>query len=170
MAAGIKLKDLMLGHEQILFRILGTYVIIYSIARLYWLNRKNKDPRNNINERQKGKAESFIMLAAAGIFHGMFVCGGPLLTGYLTGRLTDKTEFRATVSTMWIILNGFIFADDIRMGLWTPELIRTELICIPIFGISMVIGTWMYKKMDQHFFTLLTYILLCISGTALFFK
>ncbi len=110
------------------------------------------------------------LLAAAGIVHGIFVSGGPLLIGYLTRRMKDKASFRATISTVWIVLNSMILVDDIRAGLWNAALMKTQLFAIPFLLIGMYLGGKLYKRMSQHFFMVLTYVLLLISGVTLLIK
>ena len=110
------------------------------------------------------------LLVAAGIVHGMFVCGGPLLISYMTKKLPEKAAFRATISTVWIFLNGIIFVSHIITGAWTPAVIKSGLISVPFLFAGMFIGGLLYKKMSQRFFILLTYVLLLISGASLFLK
>lgn len=100
----------------------------------------------------------------------MFVSGGPLLIGYLTKRIEDKVSFRATISAVWVVLNTIILADDIRSGMWNPELLKLQMVCIPFLLAGMAVGTKIVKIMSQRFFMLLTYILLGMSGISLLVK
>jgi uncharacterized membrane protein YfcA len=112
----------------------------------------------------------FLLLFAAGIVHGMFVCGGPLLIGYLTKKLPEKATFRATISTTWIFLNGLILISQIIQGMWSVELLKTTAVSLPFLFGGMFTGGLLYKRMSQSFFVVLTYILLFIAGLSLFFK
>ena len=112
----------------------------------------------------------YLILILAGIVHGIFVSGGPLLISYLTKKIQDKVSFRATISTVWIFLNGMILADDIRAGLWTPELCRIQLISVPFLLAVMFIGGKLYARMSQRLFMIITYVLLFISGISLLVK
>ena len=110
------------------------------------------------------------LLVVAGIVHGIFVSGGPLLIGYLTRRIRDKTAFRATISTVWIVLNGIILVGDIRSGLWTVGSLQSLAVAIPFLLGGMFIGGKLYRVMSQKVFMLLTYVLLFISGVSLLCK
>ena len=44
-------------------------------------------------------------LLLAGVMQGMFTSGGPFLVLYAADAMEDKREFRATVSTIWTVLN-----------------------------------------------------------------
>ena len=112
-----------------------------------------------------------LLLAGAGLVHGIFVSGGPLLIGYLTSRgVTDKVSFRATISTCWVFLNGLILATELIGGDWTMSLAGTALIATPFMLVGMFIGGKLCAKMSQQLFLKLTYVLLFISGFSLLIK
>ena len=162
------IKSLFAGKEEILYKCLGIFVIGLAVQGLYSLWRKKQSAGGA--DGGWGSVKGCALLVSSGVVHGMFVCGGPLLIGYLSKAIKDKVSFRATISTVWIILNSIILMDDIRAGLWNPELIRTQLITIPFLIAGMVIGTKLYKCMSQQLFMKLTYVLLFISGISLIVK
>ncbi len=104
---------------------------------------------------------------AAGIIHGMFVSGGPLLIIYAAQKFREKSEFRATVSSVWIILNSYLAFDHWKAGLFTSETITKLWWGIIPLLVGMFIGNILHKKMSQKTFLLITYILLIISGLTL---
>lgn len=162
--SGIFLKALFIGKEKILYKILGIFVIglaIQGFTKLY------REKRSKIDNKV---SKSLMLLILAGIVHGMFVCGGPLLIGYLSKKIKDKVSFRATISTVWIILNSIIMFDDIRTGLWTLNSIKLLSVTIPVFILGMFLGAKLYSKMSQEVFMKITYALLIISGVSLFIK
>lgn len=162
--SGIGIKFLLSGQEGILYRALGVFVIVLALQGLY------KQLFAGEKAEEKPSKGNIFLLIGAGIAHGIFVSGGPLLIGYLTKKIKDKEAFRATISTVWIILNTIILVSDIQSGLWSTELIKTQIITIPFLLAGMMIGGKLYKIMSQRFFMILTYILLFISGTTLLLK
>lgn len=167
---GFFLKRLLTGYDGILYKALGVFVIVLAIQG-YWKSVHKKDEKET--EEVSGKKEnikSIALLISSGVVHGMFVSGGPLLIGYLSRTIKEKTSFRATISTIWIILNTIILIQDINTGMWTRELVVTEFICIPFMIAGMVIGSVLVKRMSQEVFMKLTYILLFVSGVSLMFK
>ena len=112
----------------------------------------------------------YLLLASSGLVHGMFVCGGTLLIGYLTKRIREKDAFRATISVVWIVLNGAILVSQLIGHEWNAELLRIQLISVPFLLAGMFIGSLLYKRMSQRFFMILTYVRLLIAGLTLFFK
>lgn len=168
MLCGFFIKDLFAGREQILYKLLGVFVVVLAIQGLW--KEFRPQPQQPRTEAAKTGRFDLILLPLAGVVHGIFVSGGPLLIGYLTRRVKDKNVFRATISTVWVFLNTIILIDDIRAGLWTASLVKTQLVSIPFLLVGMYIGGRLVKKMSQPLFMKLTYILLFISGLSLFVK
>lgn len=108
-----------------------------------------------------------VVLLVAGLVHGMFVSGGSFLVIYAVTVLSDKHEFRATVSAVWVLLNGYLMFDHFRAGFFTPDVMRMTLICILPLIASLVIGNKLHNKINQEAFLKLTYVLLLISGIML---
>lgn len=188
---GIFLKGFFAGKEQLLYQLLGAFVIFLSVQGLWKLraeDRENGDRETGDKEtgdretggraaadgaaghRKTNVLASCLLLGLAGIVHGIFVSGGPLLIGYLTRQIKDKVSFRATISTVWVVLNTIIMLDDIRTGLWNVELVKIQIISIPFLLAGMFIGSRLYARMSQRLFMLITYILLFISGISLLVK
>ena len=124
MLAGFLIKDLLVGKEIWLQRALGVFVVGLAIYGLI-------SPLIKKGESEKSNALYTALLPAAGVIHGIFVSGGPLLIGYLTGKIKEKTSFRATISTVWVLLNSLILVDDIRTGLWNPKLLLILALAVP---------------------------------------
>lgn len=171
--AGIFIKGAFVGKEKVLYVALGIFIIAMAGRRLI---KQLIDEKKHRDETQADKGQNplakytFALVPFAGIIHGIFVCGGPLLTSYLTTRIKDKLEFRATISTVWIFLNSLILVDDIRSGFWTLSLLKTYAISFPFLIGGMFIGSKLVKRMSQELFMKITYVLLIISGISLLVK
>ena len=194
---GIFLKGFFAGRERALYALLGLFVVCLSLQGLHklwrdWLGTqedaaagaeaaaeakaaagaKTAEAKAAAEGKAAGpdKAGLYLLLGLAGIVHGIFVSGGPLLIGYLTKRIQDKVSFRATISTVWVVLNTIILLDDIRSGLWNPELVKIQVASIPFLLAGMAVGSRLYAKMSQRLFMLITYVLLFLSGISLLIK
>ena len=194
---GIFLKGFFAGRERALYALLGLFVVCLSLQGLHklwrdWLGTqedaaagaeaaaeakaaagaKTADAKAAAEGKAAGpdKAGLYLLLGLAGIVHGIFVSGGPLLIGYLTKRIQDKVSFRATISTVWVVLNTIILLDDIRSGLWNPELVKIQVASIPFLLAGMAVGSRLYAKMSQRLFMLIKYVLLFVSGISLLIK
>lgn len=170
----VYIHGLFVGKEQLLYRLLGIFVILLAVQGFWKLTRKpaaqddaqGKTPATTAG----GNAFAYAILVLAGIIHGLFVSGGPLLISYMTKRIQDKVSFRATISTVWIFLNTLILLEDVQAGLWVPSTIRVLIISVPFLLVGMFIGSKLYARMSQLVFMKLTYILLFISGLTLLVK
>lgn len=177
--AGILIQGLFFGREQLLYKLLGIFVILLACQGGFntWKGETKTEKATEELEaenKQRGRLHDspvlYLLLILAGIVHGIFVSGGPLLISYLTKKIHDKTVFRATISTVWIFLNSMILVDDLRSGLWDASLVVVFLISVPFLLAGMMIGSYLYARMSQKLFMKLTYILLFISGISLLIK
>jgi uncharacterized membrane protein YfcA len=190
---GLIARRFLSGKPQLLYYVLGAIVLALAVSGLWGLLRKEKrqraesdhseqqsaGPKNDLRQSAEAKnvsassgaaALDIAMLAASGLVHGLFVCGGPLLIGYLSKRIKNKASFRATISTIWILLNGTIFVSQLISGAWNTGLIKVQLISLPFMAAGMFAGSLLYKRLSQRTFMLITYVLLFIAGLTLFFK
>ncbi len=194
---GVLIKSALAGHAKVLYVTLGVIVIALAVKGLIGLfleagqrgKRADADPKveteavtsketlteEQMAARQDGKVgrrtlKDRILIISAGVVHGMFVCGGPLLIGYLTGRVREKEAFRATISTVWIFLNGLLLGTHLIQGIWNPALLKIQLITVPFLLFGMWIGSLLARRMKQRTFMILTYVLLLVSGLSLFLK
>lgn len=163
MAAGIYLKRFFTGDPTLLYRTLGVIVIAFAVMNAALFFTKHEDVR-------LPAPVSVLLLVAAGVVHGMFVCGGPLLVTYASGKIRDKDAFRGTLSTAWILLNGILFLTDVVGGAFVPSTVKLSLVCVPVLALALVVGNRIAKKLDRRVFLILTYVLMLISGVSLLIK
>lgn len=163
--AGIFLKTLFTGNPSLLYKILGAVVMLVGFSGVY-----KQFFKKNTDDKPQNSIFSYFLLISSGIVHGMFVCGGPLLVSYLTGKLKDKQSFRATISAVWVVLNTIIMLDDIKAGYFDSKALLLLAVSAVILFLGMAIGNILYKKMSRDLFMKITYVLLVISGVSLFIK
>jgi uncharacterized membrane protein YfcA len=156
----IGMKVYSMYSPTILLKILGIFILFVSLMGVL---QKNKT-------RSKSKIVLSAILLLAGIIHGIFVVGGPLVVIYATYKLKDKANFRATLSLVWIILNGLILIKGIKLGQFNREVMGLLIPSIMALGFGMALGEVLYKKMNQNLFMRITYILLFISGISILIK
>lgn len=110
------------------------------------------------------------VILLAGVIHGMFVSGGPLIMIYVAKKLKSKSSFRATLAIVWIVLNTYLAFSHYNQGIFTSENLKLLYLSIPPFALGMIVGNILHHKMSQATFLKLSYILLSISGVALIAK
>ena len=163
MAAGMYLKRFFTANPSLLYKTLGIIVIAFAVMNSVKFFRHRED-------KELPAPVSVILLVLSGVVHGMFVCGGPLLVTYASGKLKDKDEFRGTLSAVWIILNGILFVSDIIGGSFDAPTVRLTLISAAVLAAALVTGNLISKKMSRKVFLILTYVLMLISGISLLIK
>ena len=154
MVLGIWLDTLVPLH--ILLKIYGVIIVIIGI-------------KNLAVPQQKFMPEwaLWIILALAGLIQGMFVSGGALLVIYAVQKLTDKDQFRATLSAVWSILNLLYAGAQLYQGHFTHEVWVMVLCCVPLIVLATVVGGKLAKRISQERFLKLTYVLLLCVGVIL---
>ncbi|AQU80850.1 sulfite exporter TauE/SafE family protein [Planococcus faecalis] len=110
---------------------------------------------------------TIVILLLAGVIHGMFLSGGSLLVIYAMTTLKGKSEFRATLAAIWVVLDIGMIINQLRLGYVTSEVLTlTSIALIPLF-FAIVIGNFFHKYIKQELFLKITYVLLLISGVSL---
>lgn len=171
MLGGFYINHSLSLDEHILYKILGIVVLCFMLLGCYTTFVKDKkkasETRNGISFMT---IISYIILVVAGLVHGMFVCGGPLLIVYASERLKDKNEFRSTLSAVWIVLNSIMMFSDIKAGIFDKNLVIITLVCIAVLFFALMLGNYIAKKLDNKVFMIITYVLMGISGLSLIIK
>ena len=112
---------------------------------------------------------SRLILLGAGIMHGLFVSGGALLVIYAVAAFKDKHVFRATVASVWIMLNVPLMFHDYQQGFYDGQmLLLTGFSLLPLV-LATYAGTRIHDKINQRIFMKLSYVLLMLSGMLLLF-
>lgn len=112
-------------------------------------------------------AESRLLLWLGGLMHGAFATGGPLAI-YVAGRdLSDKDGFRATLSTLWLLLNVVLLASYLAMGLVTATSAQLALVMIPSLAAGIAVGEWAHRRVSMPVFERLIFGGLAVAGFAL---
>lgn len=156
-ALGMKIFTLL--PLEFLLKIYAIFIILMALKGIF-IKGEMKTP--------KWVLVGVILLA--GVIHGMFVSGGPLIMIYVAKKLKSKSSFRATLAIVWIVLNTYLAFSHYNQGIFTSENLKLLYLSIPPFALGMIVGNILHHKMSQATFLKLSYILLSISGVALIAK
>lgn len=102
----------------------------------------------------------------AGITHGLFASGGPLLVYALSGIQLDKARFRITLIVVWLALDtglSIAFALDGRLQPALPMV----LAYLPAMVVALWLGEYLHHKVSERIFRQAILVLLLICGTLL---
>ena len=171
--------------KQILYFILAGFVLLFTVIGCYTTFIK-KEKKEEVDETQLLDNQDqarimkepiykvnlwYALLVVAGVVHGMYVCGGPLLIIYATKKLKDKDEFRSTLSMVWVVLNIVNLVRDILFGNFvTGDPKMTFIVLAMALGVltaAVAIGNLIAKRLNRKTFMIITYVLMAISAISL---
>jgi uncharacterized membrane protein YfcA len=145
--------------KDVLMYLFPLFVLFVGIKGLFGSLVKSL-PKEKINN----PFLNFLLLLGAGITHGLFIAGGPLLVAYATKEIDDKREFRATLSVVWVVLNSFMVIQSIVAKALTIQIATFMLASVIPLLLGIMIGGVLLKKMSQVTFMHISYVLLIFSG------
>ncbi|MBO6280120.1 MAG: sulfite exporter TauE/SafE family protein [Bacilli bacterium] len=141
-------------NKTFLMRVYGTIICLIAITNLFIKIDANKIP----------KIVFPFILVVAGVIHALYTSGGPLIVIFAASVITEKNEFRATLSLMWILFNSITFGINIAHGQFTPHVwMMTGIVTLTTI-LAMLIGKMIVKKINREMFMKISYMLLFISG------
>lgn len=149
---------------QTLRRALAVLILLLALMELYVLTRRTtiRCPRS--------KATIVIGLLGAGLMHGVYATGGPLLVYSIESRVKDKSVFRATLTVVWLLLNTALvtyFAVDGRYQADHPQRIA---LLVPGVVIAIIVGQRLHERLDGKRFRIATYSLLAMAAIVLLLR
>ncbi len=109
-------------------------------------------------------------LILSGLMQGMFTSGGPFLVIYAVSAIHDKNRFRATISTVWAVINTYMVGRMIFSGMYANgEYMLVVYSLIPV-AIAIFVGKKVADRLDRELFLKVIYALLAISGALLIYN
>lgn len=156
-ALGMVLRDALPGP---MLKLLFAGLILWFAGRELWLMRRGA-PRS-----AHPALQTQALVGAAGVTHGLFASGGPLLVFALAGRQMDKARFRATLITVWLVLNGVLAAGFLWQGV-TARYVQDLLLYLPVLVVAVWLGNRLHQGLDEQRFRRVVFLLLLVVGAAL---
>lgn len=148
------------GSEALLRTAFGVFVVVLSAAEL--LAGRGAAPR-----RPLAVGWQAVLLALAGVVHGAWATGGPLVV-YVAGReLADKRVFRATLSALWLVMNAVLVVGYLVGGDLDAESLRLSGVLLAPLVLGIAAGEWVHGRVDAALFRRLVFGLLLAAGAAL---
>ena len=113
------------------------------------------------------KPASVAALLGAGVIHGIYAAGGPMLV-YAIGREgLSKKAFRSTLSMVWIVLNLVLITRFVPAGDYDREVALDVLLLVPTVPLGILLGEWVHHKVDERSFKMAVLVLLVAAAISL---
>lgn len=145
--------------ESLLRTLLGALIIWFAARELWRLIK-------HVPSHRHPPWLSRILTFAAGITHGLFASGGPLLVYAMAGKHLDKGGLRATLVTVWFSLNLGLTVAFLLDGTLIPALPRVASY-LPVLAAGYLLGEFLHHRLDERRFRQVVYTMLIATGMAL---
>ena len=148
--------------EQVLKHAFGVLVLWFAGRELLRMFRGHVSPPHP-------SWLSRSLTLGAGLTHGLFASGGPLLVYALAGTRLDKSQLRATLISVWFTLNSSMTVLFLLDGSLLPNLPRIASY-LPLLVIGVVLGEVLHHRLNEQRFRQVVYGLLVVTGVLLLSK
>ena len=108
-----------------------------------------------------------LTLIGAGLIHGIYASGGPLLVYYASRLQWRKGIFRSTLSAVWLTLNITLVISYLLTGKITTEVVSMWLVLLPMVPAGIILGEKLHNWINEKNFRLAVYGLLMMAGATL---
>lgn len=167
MGAGTAVGAYVAGYldSETLRRILGGLILVLSLAELVSSIRRRDKPAKPISPPATASG-----LFGAGLMHGVYAAGGPLLVYTMGRRNLDKSTFRTTITMVWVVLNIGLVAYHGVIGSYRREILETLPLLAPAMIGGVVAGELVFRRIEGPRFMQLVFGLLAVAACALLFR
>lgn len=148
-------------HGLLLKKLFGLLVVLLSARELYRLIA------NRIKPSIISSSASNIYIFSAGIIHGIYASGGPLLVYAINKLGLNKASFRSTLSSLWLLLNIVLTVSYIVTGKINITSVKSTATLLPVILTGLIIGEIFHRYINEHFFKIFVFLILFFSGFSL---
>ncbi len=141
----------------------GLFVLLFSVYELALTLSKQVDYK----PRPLTPLKSTFFLILGGIVQGAYASGGPLIVYYVNRKISNKKNFRSTLSALWLILNIFLTINLIITKKINIESLKFSAALIPALLIGIVIGELLHFHISERKFRIFVLVILIIAGASL---
>ena len=157
---GVGLAVFERASHELLRRVFGAFVVALAGLELVRLARARQD------DPAISPSAARAALLGAGVMHGIFSTGGPLLVWALGRSLAEKRAFRATLSCVWLVLGSTLTVAYAVNGHLDGQTLRATAALVPVLGFALAAGEWAHHRLDERRFRVLVYVLLLGAGAS----
>ena len=105
----------------------------------------------------------------AGLMGGAVTATGPPIVLYSTTQEWAPQQRRATMQGFFLPNGLFVLVSHFVAGLWTPEVLRTYALTVPVCLLALPVGGWIAHRLSPSRFEFLTFMVLLVTGVLLLF-
>lgn len=145
------------GNESVVQTILGILLVIYSGYSLI--------SKSTFRLKTDHKAWLFVCGFLSGVSGGAYGLNGPPLVVYGNLRRWPAEQFRATLQAYFLPTSILAIAAYAYQGLWTWEVTRYFLFCLPVVIPAIFLGRYFNSRLKDGAFLKYVHVgLLCMGA------
>lgn len=150
-------------HGDWLKKFFGIFILCVSAREI--LNGLKKNP--DITSASRLTPSACFGIFSAGVLHGLYASGGPLLVYALSRLQMDKKVFRSTLSAVWLALNVILTASLLFTGKINRDTLTMSAFLFPTLPLGIIIGEILHRRIRERTFRLFIFCILLIAGISL---
>lgn len=139
---------------------LGTMILVLALRELLLGTRPRSGSRLQ-------KAVSLGGILAAGLVHGLFATGGPVLVWSLGQQTLDKAAFRATLTVVWLTFHGVLFSSFLMKGRADLGTLLVSATLLPTAFVGIAAGYWLHDRVEEARFRTVVWATLAVASLLL---
>ncbi len=143
--------------------LFGVFIVCVSAREI--LNGLKKNPEHRPASRLSSYACAGIF--CAGIMHGLYASGGPLLLYSLSRLQINKKVFRSTLSVVWLVFNAALVAAHVSTGKINREALTMSAFLFPTLPLGIIIGEFLHRRIRESSFRFFIFCIILIAGISL---
>lgn len=142
MAPGVLAGALLAGSaaDATLRRAYGLLVVLLALHGLWRLRREAGPPLP--------AARRAAAIVGAGLVHGVFATGGPLLVLAVDGERLEPRAFRGTLAGAWLALNLLLTGAFAAQGRLSLETLGLSAALVPSVGLGLLLGHAVHTRLE----------------------
>ena len=110
---------------------------------------------------------SWGFLGLAGVLHGAFATGGPLVVYVLSRSPIGKATFRGTLSLLWALLAVVLLSKWSLAGNLTQSSLVLSAQLLPSMVVGLLVGEVLHRKVEERHFRGFVNVMLGVFGVIL---
>lgn len=119
---------------------------------------------------QRPLSRGGLYLALAGVVHGAYGTGGPLVVFVTAREVEDKQAFRATLAVLWIVLNTVLIVGFVARGWMSGHTLYQTALLLPVVAVALALGEWCAARIPDRPFRAFGAALLGAAGLLLLLR
>lgn len=144
----------------------GAMILVLASRELWMMRAAAAD----VERPPPSKIASVTAIFGAGLIHGVFATGGPLLV-YAIGREgLDKHRFRATLSAVWLALSLVLVSFFAIEGRYSAEVGFNLLVLVPAVPFGIGLGEILHARVNERRFKGVVWVLLIAAAVSLLLR